>query len=63
MVIILDFGNKLVYVENKGSKKIFVLYEGCKIFVISNNLENHSYMTSNNPVIGSWLDAVFHLYI
>ena len=31
-----------------------------KYFVISNNLH---YMTFNNPVIGSWLNVVFHLYI
>ena len=31
-----------------------------KYFVISNNLH---YMTFNNPVIGSWLNVVFHLYM
>ena len=31
-----------------------------KIFVISNNLENHLYMIFCNPVKGSWQDIVFH---
>ena len=53
----------MVYIENKVVKKIFYYMRDVKIFVISNNLENHSYMTSNNPVIGSWLDIVFHLYM
>ena len=31
-----------------------------KYFVIFNN---HSYMTFNNPVKGSWLNVVLHLYM
>ena len=62
-LIILKFGNKLVYVENKVVKSFLYYIRGGKIFVISNNLENHSYMISNNPVKGSWLDIVFHLYM
>ena len=42
-VIILKFVEKMVYVENK-AVKIFLYYmRGGKIFVISNNLENHLY--------------------
>ena len=34
-----------------------------KIFVIYNNLKNHSYMISCNLVKSSWQDIVFHLYM
>ena len=53
----------MVYVENKVVKKFLCYMRDGKIFVTSNNLENHSYMTSNNPVIGSWLNVVFHSYM
>ena len=43
-VIILKFGNKLVYVENKVIKNFLYYMKDEKIFVISNNLENHSYI-------------------
>ena len=62
-LIILKFDNKLVFVENKAVKNFLYYMRDGKIFVISNNLENHTYMTSNNPVIGSWLDVVFHTYM
>ena len=61
-LIILKFGYKLVYVEKKVVKNFLPYMRDGKIFVISNNLENHTYVTTNNPVIGSWLDVVFHLY-
>ena len=45
----LKNGLKLVYVENK-VVKIFLYYmRDEKIFVIYNNLKNHSYMISCNP--------------
>ena len=40
----IEFGNKLVYVENKVVKKILYYMRDEKIFVISNNFENHSYI-------------------
>ena len=53
----------MVCVENT-AVKIFLYYmRDGKIFVISNNLENHSYMISCNPVNGSWQDIVFHSYM
>ena len=59
----LNFGNKLVYVENY-VVKIFLYYmRDRKIFLISNNFENHSYMISCNLVKNSWQDIVFHSYM
>ena len=49
-VIILKFGDNLVYVENKVAKNFLYYMRDSKIFVISNNLENHPHMISNNPV-------------
>ena len=39
----------MIYVENKAVKFFLYYMRDGKYFVISNNLENHSYMTSNNP--------------
>ena len=44
----------MIYVENK-IVKIFLYYmRDEKIFVIYNNLKNHSYMISCNLVKSSW---------
>ena len=40
----IKFGNKLVYVENKVVEKFLYYMRDEKIFVISNNVENHSYI-------------------
>ena len=53
----------MVYVENK-VVKIFLYYmRDEKMFVIYNNLKNHSYVISRNLVKSSSQDIVFHSYM
>ena len=50
-------------IDNKVVKFFLYYMRDRKIFVIYNNLENHSYMISCNLVKSSWQDIIFHSYM